>query len=262
MKTMKWMLGLVLAGTLAAQAEDLVIQSFDSSGKLTFNELTNATEYRVEWACTVGGAWTNSWNSLNGIPAVGSGTVTVSVPMVYRVVATVVTVPTISQVYGGGGSAGATYKNDFIELYNAGRGTLDLSNYAVQYASATSSTWSKTLLSGTLAPGHYYLIQEASAGPIGADLPNPQATGTINLSSTGGKVALTKTQTLLTVSNPVGDANVIDFVGYGTANAYEGAGAALATSSTTANFRAGGGATDTDNNSSDFSTGLPNPRNN
>ena len=26
----------------------------------------------------------------------------------------------ISQVYGGGGNAGATYKNDFIELYNPG----------------------------------------------------------------------------------------------------------------------------------------------
>ena len=28
----------------------------------------------------------------------------------------------ISQVYGGGGNAGATYTNDFIELYNRGSG--------------------------------------------------------------------------------------------------------------------------------------------
>ena len=27
----------------------------------------------------------------------------------------------ISQVYGGGGNAGATYKNDFIELFNRGK---------------------------------------------------------------------------------------------------------------------------------------------
>ena len=26
----------------------------------------------------------------------------------------------ISQVYGGGGNSGATFKNDFIELYNLG----------------------------------------------------------------------------------------------------------------------------------------------
>ena len=31
---------------------------------------------------------------------------------------------TISQVYGGGGNSGATYKNDFIELYNAGTTTV------------------------------------------------------------------------------------------------------------------------------------------
>ena len=68
----------------------------------------------------------------------------------------------ISQVYGGGGNSGATYKNDFIELYNAGSTTVDLSTYAVQYASSTGSSWQETTLSGTLLPGHYYLIQEAA----------------------------------------------------------------------------------------------------
>src|SRR5512140_653475 len=47
----------------------------------------------------------------------------------------------ISQVYGGGGNAGSTYKNDFIELYNAGTTTVDLSTYAVQYTSSTGATW-------------------------------------------------------------------------------------------------------------------------
>ncbi len=40
----------------------------------------------------------------------------------------------ISQVYGGGGNSGATYKNDFVELYNKGNASVDLGNYAVQYA--------------------------------------------------------------------------------------------------------------------------------
>jgi formylglycine-generating enzyme len=91
MKTMKWMWGLAVAGTLAVQADDLVIQSFETSGKLTFNELTNAAKYRVEWASAVGGPWTNFTGAaglwLDNIPATGSGSVTASVPMWYRVVA-------------------------------------------------------------------------------------------------------------------------------------------------------------------------------
>ena len=96
MKTMKWMLGLALAGTLAAQADDLVL-SLETSGKLTFNEVTNATRYRVEWASAAGGSWTSFTGAagqwLDNIPATGSGTVTASVPMWYRVVATVNTAP-------------------------------------------------------------------------------------------------------------------------------------------------------------------------
>ena len=167
----------------------------------------------------------------------------------------------ISQVYGGGGNSGATYKNDFIELYNNGSSSVDLSTYAVQYAGATSSSWSETLLSGSIAPGHYYLIQEAAGSGGTTSLPTPEATGTINLAATAGKVALTKTQTLLTVDDPVGSSNVVDFVGYGTtADSYEGAGPAPAPSNTTADLRGDGGATDTNDNAADFATGTPDPR--
>jgi len=168
----------------------------------------------------------------------------------------------ISQVYGGGGNSGATYKNDFIELYNRGTSSADLSTYAVQYASASGSTWSETTLSGSLAAGHYYLIQEAAGSGGTLNLPTPEATGSINMSATAGKVALTKTTTLLTVDNPTGNGNVVDFIGFGTADCWEGSGAAPAPSNTTADLRAGGGATDTNNNSTDFATGSPNPRNN
>jgi hypothetical protein len=169
---------------------------------------------------------------------------------------------TISQVYGGGGNSGALYKNDFVELYNGGTTTVDLSNYAVQYASATGSTWSETLLSGSLLPGHHYLIGEAAGSGGTQNLPSPQVSGSINLSATSGKVALTNTQTPLTVDNPVGNGNVVDFVGFGSADAWEGAGAAPTLSNTTSALRANSGATDTNNNSADFSAGSPNPRNN
>jgi hypothetical protein len=44
----------------------------------------------------------------------------------------------ISQVYGGGGNAGATYKNDFIEIFR-GDTSVDVSAWSVQYASAGTS---------------------------------------------------------------------------------------------------------------------------
>ena len=39
----------------------------------------------------------------------------------------------ISQVYGGGGNAGATFRNDFIELHNRGTSAVDLNGWSVQY---------------------------------------------------------------------------------------------------------------------------------
>lgn len=80
------------------------------------------------------------------------------VPMAHAISPNVV----ISQVYGGGGNTGATYKNDFIELFNRGSTPVSLNGMSVQYASSTGSTWQKTNLSNvTLAPGQYYLVQEA-----------------------------------------------------------------------------------------------------
>src|SRR5512143_2256981 len=68
----------------------------------------------------------------------------------------------ISQVYGGGGNSGATLKNDFIEIFNRGSVAVDVSNWSVQYASATGSSWQRTNLpSITVPPGGYLLVQEA-----------------------------------------------------------------------------------------------------
>ncbi len=96
MQPMKIMLGLLLAGILTAQAEDVVIQSYDRAGKVTFTAISNVTGYRVEWAGTLAGPWTNfteaaAW--LDHIPGYSSGVVTCAVPMVYRVVAMVTNPP-------------------------------------------------------------------------------------------------------------------------------------------------------------------------
>ena len=170
----------------------------------------------------------------------------------------------VSQVYGGGGNAGATYTNDFIQLYNRGTSAVDLSGWSVQYASSGGSTWTnRTNLSGSIAPGAYYLIQEAAGTGGTTPLPTPNATGTIAMSATAGKVALVTNQTNLACGAAChADPAVRDFVGYGTAaNDFEGTGPAPQLSNTTAAFRAGGGLTDTDDNAADFASGEPNPAN-
>jgi predicted extracellular nuclease len=167
----------------------------------------------------------------------------------------------ISQVYGGGGNSGATLKNDFIELYNRGASSVDVTGWSVQYASATGSSWQVTSLSGIIQPGAYYLVQEAQGAGGTVDLPTPNAIGTIAMSATAGKVALVNNATALTGICPTGGA-IVDFVGYGTtANCFEGAAPTGGLSNTTAALRNANGATDTDSNTADFTTGAPNPRN-
>lgn len=168
----------------------------------------------------------------------------------------------ISQVYGGGGNTGALYTDDFIELYNRGTNTVSVSGWTVQYASASGSSWSKTSLSGSIAPGHYYLAQEAAGAGNGAPLPTPDVTGTIAMSATSAKVALVTSTTALTCSTGCDQAaGVKDFLGYGSsAGSYETVPTGNL-SNTTAALRNNGGATDTDNNSTDFTLLAPNPRN-
>ncbi len=154
----------------------------------------------------------------------------------------------LSQVYGGGGNSGATYKNDFIEIFNPTSSDISLSGYNVEYFSSAGNSGGKTALSGTVKAGSYYLVQE-SAGTGGTQsLPAPDATGTLTMSSTSGSVALS-------------NGTIIDLVGFGTAaTKFEGA-ATGNLSNTNAALRNGGGCVDTDNNKNDFTLTTAAPRN-
>ncbi len=175
----------------------------------------------------------------------------------------------ISQVYGGGGNTGAQYKSDFVELFNLGMTPVSLSGWSVQYASATGmgnfGGNPIAQLSGTLQPGQYYLLQLAG-GTNGVALPTPDATGTVNMSGTGGKVALVNTTTGLacnggsTPCNSTQLAQIVDLVGWDGANFYETA-VGPTTSNTTAAIRKNNGCSETDNNNADFALGAPAPRN-
>lgn len=174
----------------------------------------------------------------------------------------------ISQVYGGGGNSNAKYINDYVELYNPGAAPVVLDGWSIQYNAAGSAAWSgKTNLTGTIQPGHYFLVQEASnanvgvAFPLPADLIATSTTGSINLSGTSGKVALVSSTTTLPALACATGSTVVDFVGYGAANCAEGGTPTAVLTSQTAAFRNGGGNTDTDNNGADFTVAAANPRN-
>jgi predicted extracellular nuclease len=166
----------------------------------------------------------------------------------------------ISQLYGGGGNTGATFRNDFIELFNRGGAAVSVTGWSVQYASSAGTSWAATSLSGTIQPGQYYLVQEAQGAGGTTNLPTPDATGTIAMSATGAKVALVNSTTALTGSGCPFSGTVVDFVGYDGANCAETT-ATPALTNTTAAIRKNAGCTETDSNVADFDTGAPAPRN-
>ena len=180
----------------------------------------------------------------------------------------------ISQVYGGGGNTGAPFTNDFVELHNLSDTPVSLTGWSLQYSSATgtgnlgANSGQLTELSGTIPPGGYFLVQEAG-GANGLPLPTPDLVDStpIAMAAGAGKVALVDVATTLgcngasTPCPPGALAHIVDLVGYGNANFFEGSGPAPAISNTTAAIRARDGNTDTDDNGADFSAVTPNPRN-
>jgi endonuclease G len=168
----------------------------------------------------------------------------------------------ISQVYGGGGNAGATFTNDFVELYNPTNETVNVTGWSLQYASAAGTSWTnKQPIGGFIEPGQYFLVSLAS-GANGAPLPvAPNISGDINMAAGSGKIALVRNGATLSGGCPIGDPNIVDFVGYGdSATCFEGADNTPQPDNSHAVFRIDNGATDTDRNNLDFVIGAPNPR--
>ena len=109
----------------------------------------------------------------------------------------------ISQIFGGGGNPGAPFRKDFIELFNRGKNAVNVSGWSVQYASSTETDWQVTPISGLVAPGRYFLIQQAIAANTAASaLPDPDATGSIAMSATAANLALVRNSTPVTGATP------------------------------------------------------------
>jgi hypothetical protein len=129
----------------------------------------------------------------------------------------------ITEVYGGGGNSGATYKNDFIELYNTTESSIEIGGWSIQYYTATNigvSTNNFVIPAGeTIVANKYFLIQAATAGGGTINLPTPDAVCTLGLSATAGKVILYATneaQTISDLNSITGNAYFKDYVPFGT----------------------------------------------
>ena len=172
----------------------------------------------------------------------------------------------ISQVYGGNG---VVYASDYVELFNNGSTAVDVTGWSVQYASAAGSGNfagnGVSTLSGSIGAGRYLLVRLATSTgtALAADVVGNNST---NLSGSNGKVVLSNQSAGLACNGGSTScaslaSQIVDLVGYGSANFFEGSGAAPALTGSTALFRAAAGCTDTGSNAADFTTGTPAPRN-
>ncbi|GGG60697.1 lamin tail domain-containing protein [Epilithonimonas arachidiradicis] len=178
----------------------------------------------------------------------------------------------INEIYTAGGLLNALFRTDFIELKNIGPSTASLNGATIQYGDAFSQfTQYHNLPNITLAPGQTYLIQQGSEGTAGEGLlgvnlivdvvlnldgSGPVAGVGLQLGLASGKVALATNN--VRVTGPTAS-NVIDFVGYGLANQFEGAGAAPSPLLLFSISRNANG-DDTNNNNIDFSVSVPTPQ--
>ncbi len=180
----------------------------------------------------------------------------------------------ISQVFGGN-SATNFYNQDYVELYNSSGSDVDISGWAVEYSSSAStavwggsgSTWQTYFVfpAGATIKGCGYVLLGGAETAGGTAIPaaldyEVEGVGYMNLSTSSGRVGLFSS---FYAGAGCGAEGVVllDKVAYGTAACPEGTASAPAPSGVLAIFRGDGGALDTDENSTDFVTGTPAPRN-
>jgi len=208
----------------------------------------------------------------SGMPEVDAGMVDSGMPVDAGMVITCGPAVVISQLFGAGGNVGGAFDADFVELHNRTNAPIDLTGWSLQYGSRFSVTnWSGNFsLHGSIAANGFLLAKVGDSdttrdgGPLPAPFINSVDGGTFDMAIANGKVALVSSTTIINGACP-STPDVVDFVGYGTANCAKDAGVPALTSSL-AGFRKEVGGTspacvDTGSNAADFVSGTPVPRN-
>lgn len=169
----------------------------------------------------------------------------------------------INEAYLNGGSANASYKNKFVELYNPTNADIDLAGWSLQYRSATGQAAPSGVatLSGIIKAKDYYLINGSSNAANGLDLPATDADASgFSFAAGGGTLFLANQGEKLPADLPtgslIGSAGVVDLLGYGSSNTFEGVASSAASVTTSLNRSS---FADTNNNAADFTTAAPTP---
>ncbi|MCW4458815.1 ExeM/NucH family extracellular endonuclease [Microbacterium sp. MPKO10] len=164
----------------------------------------------------------------------------------------------INEAYLSGGSAGAAFENKFVELYNPTDAAIALDGMTLQYRPAANvgSTSNVVELTGEIGAGGYYLISGGSNGDDGDALTNVnvKADGSLNPSGTNGTILLVDGTEKISpaVGDIAGTDGIVDALGYGTSNTFEGAAAVSPESNQDVRSNARTDGADTDNNADDF----------
>ena len=157
----------------------------------------------------------------------------------------------IYAVYGGGGNGDATYKHDFVILYNNSNKEIDLTGFAIALYSAEGKDATVHTLSGKVAPYSFYKVQCASYNiENGAILPfETNESCNLAFAEKQFKVVLSSTSTKIDLSVDYSKTNIIDLLGVGS-DKFEGEASAEKIDKNSfiirKNFE------DTDDNSKDF----------
>jgi len=162
---------------------------------------------------------------------------------------------------GNGGSA-----DDFVELYNPTDTPVDLSTWSVQKTTGTGTSPAKVNLTGTIPAHGFYLVTRSDASQALLDLADDIGSSSFSVSNNNVVFLVSNQETI----SGADDIDIVDLVGLGSAQIFEGAGAtanppeegSVERKSGEINNATAGNGYDTDDNLADFmSNDISDPQN-
>ncbi len=166
----------------------------------------------------------------------------------------------INEVHIDSQSGTGGTEDDWVELYNPTSASISLDGWSLQKFSYSGSSLYNQAISGTILAGSYFLVVRDGPNTQQSlkDMADLLASNSFSLAS-GNIIYLVNDSINITPSSPT--SNIVDFVGFGSANYYEGIAAATDVSEEKSISRVPNGE-DTDENSNDFALQeVPSPEN-
>jgi len=255
MRKITLVLLLTVAIVQSATADELSIESLDGTGELTFTPLTNGAEYRVEWAPSPDGPWTNFSRgaaSLDSIIPTNSGGITVAVPMCYRVIATTTNPEDALVINEVDYDQPSADTQEFVEIYNTGDYALDLTSCRLEFVSGHNSSAYMTVdlsTPGVPIPAHGFLV-------VGNTSVVNNIEGAITIQIPDGSIQNGDPDGIRLVEQ---DGTFIDGIAYEGALPGTGEGSPAVDDVGALSLQRVPNGTDTDDNATDFSLATPTP---